>query len=1222
MTINIKNYLDMTINIHIINMETCNHDSTSYAFLTNKIDDRVSETTKKININDFLNNIDMQNDVKNNKKFLKCKNGHTLIKYKSDIKKSHFKHKDVHISFESEWHSEWKKNFEKTEKLIPKNKNMEKERYADVVIGKRTFEFQHSEYSKCEINERSNDHKNGGYKISWVLDCTHDTLCIFKCNNVYLIKFLKNDWKYKNFVDLEFIYLDYYDEKSKCNQIFKIVPKNVVSDMIYVVEFKSKDNFIKLLKEKTEKWMDNNIPQCTMYINQLGAGCGKTYESIQLINTRKDLFIEKKQFIYLTKMKSARDVIKKELEEQLCDGKLDCIECDEREISTFGNQYKFSYKNKNKDDCNLIIGTIDAFLWKLGDHQHNESDFFYGIIKSIKNGYSDKLTEIAFAKETVRLNKETIIIIDEAQDLSTDYVQAIGRIMGYTHFDVFIVGDKLQSIWDENNVFTYLEKNDFPYPITIKRLHGINNVRRFHNDKFISFVNEIVPFKKYDLPIIESICDGTNCKYEHNSEIQPVITFEIPQIYNNVTKYEITDKNTQNINNTLNKIIEYMEQEVSNKKYLPKNFMFIFPFLNKNELANKLESKLQCFWVEKFNDSKYVKNVVMLDNFWKTNYKKEEYFQFVYFHKSNEGKAINLNESKNATRILSIHASKGSGCEVVFLLGFNEQILHFYTNLTGSLQYDSLIHVAITRQKVKLYVGLVNDNGDIWRRFNKHTKINIDTNIEPKIYHIRNSINNNKLSQINLCNYFNSLNDLFKITSKKNNFTDVKPDYNKKIVDWGHHVIRNAVFKYTFLTFIFNNEKYYDKHDQFRVIIDSICKLSVEPLLYSEYYKQLENFADWGKNKDNEMPIPLLYFETHKNTKYYKYKEYIVKIVESIQKKIRLQLKNNKIPQLCPLECVIIWHVIDIKRNGKFAETGIMDIYNILYYYDECYSPNNENHDSYDCICKTLFTNPSIDISKNNDIFISIKNHYEKIKQIEKMYATYKKWISESLGDNQFKYNIQHVIKINSSIDKNFKIYNNFWLIVHSENYVINFIFKPQLNALNFNEVYVDMINDNYLIKNCGGEKNVNKYHNKKIINCIMTLDNEPFFYKINQSLKKNDSLYYDIFVNSIVKYFCKYNNELFRFFLYHINHKPKECINGIYNIAKQLNNRSNDKIPTYINTFIQKIIKDMNHSNVNHYKNIFLNEENFNAEIEKIILKYVRKTLPLNTHDIEKIIF
>lgn len=326
---------------------------------------------------------------------------------------------------------------------------------------------------------------------------------------------------------------------------------------------------------------------------------------------------------------------------------------------------------------------------------------------------------------------------------------------------------------------------------------------------------------------------------------------------------------------------------------------------------------------------------------------------------------------------------------------------------------------------------------------------------------------------------------------------------------------------------------------------------------------------------------------------------------------------------LCPIECVLLWHLIDIKKNGKFAETGIMDIYNIMYCYDDIYSPQNENHDEYGCKCNELFTKHDSQINEKNDVFISIKNHYEKLGQIKNMYNAYKDWIAVHACDEKFKYNIQHTVKITGRSDEKFSIYNNFWLIAYSEHKVINFIFKPQLNNLNFNETYVDMINRNWLIKNCNEGKNFEKFNNKAIINCIMTLEREPKFYQINKLLKNNEISFNNIITDSIIQYFSGSINDVFRFYNYHITNKPSDCTNGIRNIRNQFNKMDkNIKIPNYIKTFISKVDDKLNNKNKEQYKIMLTNEEQFCIEMKKEILIYVRENMPLVNDDKEQINF
>lgn len=84
--------------------------------------------------------------------------------------------------------------------------------------------------------------------------------------------------------------------------------------------------------------------------------------------------------------------------------------------------------------------------------------------------------------------------------------------MRSTYIDVYLIGDKLQRIWNIENIYTFLEKNELPHTYTIKS-NGENQVRRFHNIQFKDFVNDIVDFEKYNLAPIESICDLDNCIY-------------------------------------------------------------------------------------------------------------------------------------------------------------------------------------------------------------------------------------------------------------------------------------------------------------------------------------------------------------------------------------------------------------------------------------------------------------------------------------------------------------------------------------------------------------------------------------------------------------------------------------------------------------------------------------------------------------------------------------
>jgi len=413
-----------------------------------------------------------------------------------------------------------------------------------------------------------------------------------------------------------------------------------------------------------------------VFFNQRGAGCGKTYESIQLINK----FKYKKIILYLTKTHSAKEVIYGELKSQYNNEKLYNISLVSEILD---KKYKIIFKRDNGDELAIIIGTIDSFTYSVYDKSEelNSLDPFNDIVNKIHEGKLKR--EINYGNTEININYDTLLIIDEAQDLGKNYMEAFITIVNITKSDLYIIGDKLQSIWDTNNIYTCIEDADIT---KITKSEGINKVMRFHNEHFKHFVNSLVPYYKYNLPKVEKICDKP-CKYEHETII-PYTIFEVPSTF----RTDIDD-----MYNVIRNIKEYMSQEIDKYNYVPNNFMFIFPILKKNTFAHVLSLELNNFWIEKYN-------------------KRDKY---VFLHKSEPGQIINLKESENGTRILSIHTSKGTGCEVVFLLGVSEHALKIFSRQTDNIVYNSLLHVAVTRQKKAIYVGIENNNDDICRRFSK-----------------------------------------------------------------------------------------------------------------------------------------------------------------------------------------------------------------------------------------------------------------------------------------------------------------------------------------------------------------------------------------------------------------------------------------------------------------------------------------------------------------------
>lgn len=480
-----------------------------------------------VSIKNYLENYDLYKNKK-----IYCQNDKEMIKYKSFIKRSHFRHKENNPM--SEWHKEWQDNFNEIEIQIGNCR-------ADAIIGNIILEFQHSPISMDNVKIRNDNYTENNKILNWIIN-GNDIIVEKLITNNYLLIF-NTEWKYRNFLNNDYIYLDILDTDDNIDYIYKIIPINVKSNMIELNERYTKDEFIDSIKNNVSIWKNiNDFEQCTLYHNQRGAGCGKTYESIQLLNNY-DKFNHKTIFIYLTKMHSAKDVIKNEFNDQYKKNKINNISVliDNENYSNpteQPKQYKITYNDSNKKcKCTLIIGTIDSFMYSICDKTktNDDKDYFKGIVKNIKDGHMSVGTcgNIRYTSENIKLNKKCLIIIDEAQDLETDYVKAICSIMRNTYIDTYIIGDKLQSILYEHNIHTYLENNELPN-IYIEKNIGSNIIKRFHNKKFKKFVNNIVDYEKYNLEKIKNICDGS-CSYCHNNKKIPYKLFEIPKIYSSET---------------------------------------------------------------------------------------------------------------------------------------------------------------------------------------------------------------------------------------------------------------------------------------------------------------------------------------------------------------------------------------------------------------------------------------------------------------------------------------------------------------------------------------------------------------------------------------------------------------------------------------------------------------------------------------------------------------
>lgn len=998
----------------------------------------------------------------------RCKNGHELIFCNGKRKRAYFRHNnsnDIDYNSDmSEWHCKWQGFFQETEILFKKeNSDQIKNRFSDVLLNKKyILEIQHSNISYSEVICRAQDYKLHDKKLIWIVDGNTADVSLDKLSdNTYLIEF-KNHWKYESFRhEYDFILLD-IDEK-----IFKIPVKQVCNKMFHAKEHKCIDDVINALTKDPEKiwdlWRDDNAVKPCLTIKQEGAGNGKTFGIWKTVS----LNFDKDLYIITTKQHTAKEVILRELNDQAERKEFHIIDnMEELQDSIYNKQYIVNYKHIYSDRvCVVIIGTIDSFVYSLTSKSTGGLPFFEGLLHNICINGCDKINsytgEIKYGGGKRKLNKMTELWIDETQDLPINYYKAILKLMLETKIDCVIVGDKLQSLEHEINFMTHINNDETN--ITVVREEPKNINRRIKVKHMAEKINKLVNFAKYELPEIT---------IENEEELDDrgenvIETFEQQTIYAN-------DTNESKINNEVNKIIELVKKEVEQYNYKPEDFLFEFPIMKSNILAGELETKLNEFWLKRIGNG-------------------DDYKLYAVLHKHQEGQIIDTSKSREATRIMSIRASKGDGRPVVFVLNCTEMSLKMVSNNDINLVYESHLHVALTRAKHKIYFGLTKNNDDIHKRFSQ-----VDENIE-YIPTIRKSFTIDTMSQ-----YIDKTKCLELLANNNIHQKEEKDEDEKEyrvpcsnIIDWQYHCIRCAVYYNYALFEIFKHNECKDifKKSQIKVVLDKIAELPVCDLSPIQFYKTL----------DTESVFPLCNL-SHKPI-YKKYCTHIKHIITNIQKKY----KQNplSIGDFEPKESCILIYLIDVFQNKKYHDITPSTIYNIV--------------DSFE---------------KNDNI-------EELIAESKNMRLIMNSLMQDILKIPEIKWNIEHVVKYNGKSD-DLKIHKKFSIIGYSEEVVYHLVFQTDYNKLNYNDTMVNLLLQRFLIRNAKGndseKNNETRYKNKKMKTYLLILKQnkyEMFDWDFEDTVSNEFVM---LCKDALNKYFQTYNKELFNYCMHIKKNKSKWC--------------------------------------------------------------------------------
>jgi hypothetical protein len=811
----------------------------------------------------------------------------------------------------------------------------------------------------------------------------------------------------------------------------------------------------------------SEVSRGQIHFNQRGAGCGKTYESIQLLNDPR--FRHKTHLLYLTKMHSARSVIHKEFSEQYESNRLPGIRL-VKDTPVGKQQLIRLLRGETERETTVIIGTIDSFTHAIRDHKktYSGSNMFERIVGDLAKGIMRaNLDAVSYARERLNITDKYLFIIDEAQDLDESYLDAFQQVVDRTGIDTYIIGDKLQSISKEQNLFTYVENLDDERVIK-NSAQNINVVKRFHNEKFMSLVNAVVPFEAHGLPPISGICRGSHCTYSHADETEDCpaikISYDFPSIYE--TDHIKTE-------HALNQIIDRMRRLVFKHGYLPTHFCFIFPIVNiRNQFLTLLEPRIQDFWVEVFNDPEsytelFVENLQKSREYWKSKIENREadnkYYKYVYWHRSEENGPINLLESADSTRIMSIHASKGTGCECVFFLGLSKGALcNFTGGIPNTLVYESLLHVGLTRQKKYLYVGIdAAERGDIYNRF-KCLGSDINQHSVPYIQTIRTNVD---WAEIAKCTLFATSPILECVDFEK--YESGLPNKNKNdsdaVIDWGHHVIRNSVLRTNAHKYL--SECLDQKGQQLYALRKTIVenKDRIKYVGYKEYQSMLFSLKKsifYNSNSERKKPIslciPVLVFlpNSRGDSEYCVFRSAIKDCCHTVIQKLDANNFN-----FCPIECMMYCYLMDMIQHPFITSVKMLDIYGIMHYYKDCYSSTELDAHSkrYVCDCNKHFRGCERAFV-NKEVKDAVVNHYRAVERIGRIMQKYDSAVREFTGNQHVDYKIDKRLCLGDKNNILLRDTSTSWTGYSADGKcIVVGVICPQLTNMNIREILVEL---------------------------------------------------------------------------------------------------------------------------------------------------------------------
>jgi len=809
-----------------------------------------------------------------------------------------------------EWHAAWQNKFPH-HWLEKKYGN----RRADVNIedGDVVLEVQNSRIKREEVASRNEDYAKHGKDVIWIVNGKSCGAQMIKKTSVHndqddFLLVLTKPGFMDQFGACDKVLLD-IDEK-----VFVVRPEDFRKGTIRVRHSWSVDKIVEILIQPGRRGeLQSSSVKSEVRVWQYPPGSGKTYRVVNGVITGGKGFETLDTVLLLTKPHSAKEVIKEEFEERLKENGIHNFDYGEKNKAYW---YKFEVNGRSRT---VILATMDSFIYPLvknGEADTSVMDQFEALCKTISNKgpTTGKRGEITFKNQSIKLNGTCLIVVDEATKLSPFYLDALVRITFTCNANAIVVGDKMQSIESPINLLTVLldgyKSNDFN---VIKDDPG-NTIRRF-GPVLVNFLNSIVPWAKYNLPIPVA----ADPEKEGSFEVHPVLRLS-------------SFSTREDICREVMKIKNQLQKDVDDLLLLPNDVLIVSPFVTKNPLLDELADDIHEFWKHKLDQIEYRKRLVSSGDE-DTNTRNQAYLDWydsVYKdpqrwngllairHYSDGGQPVNTSTSRKRTRMVSIHAAQGDGRQYCMTIGLNEMALKRFTRNEMNLQFESLLNVALSRAKKKLVVYVTQQYDLVWERFVQYMDSATQNSLEPKFYipaHVQltsNSINfDENTSELIHANVMPCI---------ENHLSRNSPS-----LDYICHIIRARTYNVVFFLRALEKSA---KNDQFVMKVKQILRAQIDICdTANDYYEFLDKRSKQLDNREEVTNIPLRRY--NKNTQNF---NAIHSATEDARHVLRTWINGTpqwELLQNDVLVSIMIWYMIDFESNGKYLTTQMVVIYDI-----------------------------------------------------------------------------------------------------------------------------------------------------------------------------------------------------------------------------------------------------------------------------------------------------